>query len=65
MLMNLHKKSWTHGLNMQRFEDHHRANETTIEVRRGTSLCLLNAYTSLTSDHVSARGISKMFLVSF
>jgi len=33
MLMNLHKKSWTYGLKLQRFEDHHKANETTIEVR--------------------------------
>jgi hypothetical protein len=32
MLMNLHKKSWTYGLKLQRFEDHHKANETTIEV---------------------------------
>lgn len=33
MLMNLHKKSWTYGLKLQRFEDHHKANETIIEVR--------------------------------
>ncbi len=32
MLMNLHKKSWTYGLKLQRFEDHHKANEKTIEV---------------------------------
>lgn len=34
MLMNLHKKSWTYGLKLQRFEDHHKANEKTLEVRR-------------------------------
>lgn len=33
MLMNLHKKSWTYGLKLQRFEDHHKANEKTLEVR--------------------------------
>jgi hypothetical protein len=32
MLMNLHKKSWTHGLRLQRFEDHHKDNEKVLEV---------------------------------
>jgi hypothetical protein len=32
MLMNLHKKSWTYGLKVQRFEDHHQHNEKTVEV---------------------------------
>lgn len=31
MLMNLHKKSWTYGLKLQRFEDHHKTNEMTVE----------------------------------
>ncbi|CAM9852765.1 unnamed protein product, partial [Phaeothamnion confervicola] len=31
MLMNLHKKQWTDGLVMRRFEDHQAANEKTIE----------------------------------
>lgn len=33
MLMNLHKKSWTYGLKLQRFEDHHKSNEETVQVR--------------------------------
>jgi hypothetical protein len=33
MLMNLHRKQWTEGLVMKRFEDHQTSNEKTIEVR--------------------------------
>eukprot|EP00953_Heterococcus_sp_UTEX-ZZ885_P028714 15304-Heterococcus_DN1.PRE.1 len=32
MLMNLHRKQWTEGLVMKRFEDHQTSNEKTIEV---------------------------------
>lgn len=41
MLMNLHKKSWTYGLKLQRFEDHHKANEKTLEVRARGSIDVL------------------------
>jgi 26S proteasome regulatory subunit N11 len=33
MLMNLHRKQWTEGLVMKRFEDHQTSNEKTIEVQ--------------------------------
>jgi 26S proteasome regulatory subunit N11 len=33
MLMNLHRRQWTEGLVMKRFEDHQTSNEKTIEVR--------------------------------
>eukprot|EP00127_Corallochytrium_limacisporum_P000101 Clim_evm8s4 gene=Clim_evmTU8s4 len=30
MLMNLHKKSWTDGLSLQNYEEHHHLNEKTV-----------------------------------
>lgn len=44
MLMNLHKKSWTYGLKLQRFEDHHKANEKTLEVHIGKRSGLVCVY---------------------
>jgi len=31
MLMNLHKRNWTNGLTVDRFEDHQRKNEDTVD----------------------------------
>merc|ERR1712083_694507 len=31
MLMNLHKRNWTNGLTVDRFEDHQSKNEDTVE----------------------------------
>lgn len=33
MLMNLHKKTWSDGLVLTKFEDHSKENETTVKVR--------------------------------
>jgi hypothetical protein len=30
MLLNLHKKSWNHGLTLDDFEEHHHRNETVV-----------------------------------
>lgn len=32
MLLNLHKKKWTDGLNLQRFDAHAKTNEKTVTV---------------------------------
>ncbi len=32
MLLNLHKKKWTDGLNLQRFDNHSKTNESTVQV---------------------------------
>lgn len=32
MLLNLHKKKWTDGLSLQRFDTHSRTNEQTVQV---------------------------------
>ena len=32
MLMNLHRRQWTEGLVMKRFEDHETSNQKTVEV---------------------------------
>jgi len=31
MLMNLHKRNWTSGLSLEKFEDHQQSNETVVE----------------------------------
>jgi len=31
MLMNLHKRNWTNGLTVDRFEDHQQKNEDTVD----------------------------------
>ena len=33
MLLNLHKKKWTDGLTLRRFDNHSKTNEQTVEVR--------------------------------
>jgi 26S proteasome regulatory subunit N11 len=32
MLLNLHKKKWTDGLSLQRFDNHSKTNEITVQV---------------------------------
>ncbi len=32
MLLNLHKKKWTDGLSLQRFDNHSKTNESTVQV---------------------------------
>lgn len=32
MLLNLHKKKWTDGLTLRRFDTHSKTNEQTIQV---------------------------------
>lgn len=32
MLLNLHKKKWTDGLTLQRFDNHAKSNEGTVQV---------------------------------
>jgi 26S proteasome regulatory subunit N11 len=32
MLLNLHKKKWTDGLTLQRFDQHGKTNEVTVQV---------------------------------
>lgn len=32
MLLNLHKKKWTDGLTLQRFDTHSKTNEQTVQV---------------------------------
>lgn len=39
MLLNLHKKKWTDGLNLQKFDDHTKANEKIVKV----CLCFLGS----------------------
>jgi 26S proteasome regulatory subunit N11 len=36
MLLNLHKKNWTHGLTLPNFSDHTEINEKSVSVRRMT-----------------------------
>jgi 26S proteasome regulatory subunit N11 len=31
MLLNVHKKTWTHGLSLEKFEEHDKQNEMTIQ----------------------------------
>ena len=33
MLLNLHKKKWTDGLTLRRFDTHSKTNEQTVQVR--------------------------------
>lgn len=33
MLLNLHKKKWTDGLTLKRFDTHSKTNEQTVQVR--------------------------------
>lgn len=35
MLLNLHKKKWTDGLTLRRFDNHSKTNEQTVEVSEG------------------------------
>ena len=42
MLMNLHKKTWSDGLVLAKFEDHSKENETTVKVRAWSSGCFGN-----------------------
>ena len=39
MLLNLHKKKWTDGLTLQRFDCHSKTNEQTIHVWTHEELC--------------------------
>lgn len=34
MLLNLHKKKWTDGLTLRRFDTHSKTNEQTVQVRK-------------------------------
>jgi hypothetical protein len=34
MLLNLHKKKWTDGLTLRRFDTHSKTNEQTVQVNR-------------------------------
>lgn len=35
MLLNLHKKKWTDGLTLRRFDTHSKTNEQTVQVSQG------------------------------
>lgn len=35
MLLNLHKKKWTDGLTLKRFDTHSKTNEQTVQVSEG------------------------------
>jgi len=35
MLLNLHKKKWTDGLTLKRFDTHSKTNEQTVQVSQG------------------------------
>lgn len=35
MLLNLHKKKWTDGLTLKRFDSHSKTNEQTVQVCQG------------------------------
>lgn len=35
MLLNLHKKKWTDGLTLRRFDTHSKTNEQTVQVNEG------------------------------
>ena len=37
MLLNLHKKKWTDGLTLKRFDTHSKTNEQTVQVSEGFS----------------------------
>ena len=39
MLLNLHKKKWTDGLTLQRFNCHSKTNEQTVQVWTHEELC--------------------------
>lgn len=38
MLLNLHKKKWTDGLTLRRFDTHSKTNEQTVQVIEGLNL---------------------------
>ena len=44
MLLNLHKKKWTDGLTLQRYDEHGKTNEATVKV------CLFVMASSSKSD---------------
>ncbi|KAJ1909666.1 multicatalytic endopeptidase [Tieghemiomyces parasiticus] len=62
MLLNLHKKDWTHGLTLTSFENHCKGNEASVK----KMLTLAEAYhksvqeeSSLTADQLKTRHIGK------
>ena len=42
MLLNLHKKKWTDGLTLQRYDEHGKTNEATVKVSPFCNLQFLN-----------------------
>ncbi|CAI9112651.1 OLC1v1013124C1 [Oldenlandia corymbosa var. corymbosa] len=36
MLLNLHRKKWTHGLTLQRFDTHSKTNEQTVQISQSS-----------------------------
>ncbi|KAL7750418.1 multicatalytic endopeptidase [Sorochytrium milnesiophthora] len=62
MLMNLHKKDWTHGLTLQNFTEHSKDNETAVK----SMLTLTEAYnksvqeeSQLTPEQLKTRHVGK------
>ena len=44
MLLNLHKKKWTDGLTLKRFDAHSKTNEQTVQVSYDLSLQDIEIY---------------------
>jgi len=62
MLMNLHKRTWTHGLKIKNFSDHSLENETAVQ----SMLSLSDAYnksvqeeSTMTADQLKTRHVGK------
>ncbi len=47
MLLNLHKKSWDHGLTLEDYKEHHQRNETVV----AEMLELAKAYNKVCDVH--------------
>jgi len=48
MLLNLHKKKWTDGLTLRRFDTHSKTNEQTVQVKKHRVMFLsVQAYSTI------------------
>lgn len=55
MLLNLHKKKWTDGLTLKRFDSHSKTNEQTVQVCQGLLYFKVAYITCLHSTLIMAK----------
>jgi hypothetical protein len=63
MLLNLHKKKWTDGLNLQRFDTHAKTNEKTVTVGAPSCFCTVSLSAVSSGWEIKVQCVSMPFCV--